>query len=219
MKRKGSSIEYLEAKQQVLRDNLMPVFNHCRKEYFLDGDATDYLAYKKEYGFEVLKASLNLSRSKYKKTQRARDRIAEYLLSGKAFFLTLTFTDEYLAKTSEETRRRMVSRALKGCCAVFVANIDYGTKNQREHYHACVIPREDGLASWKSHLKTYTDVPDLRSWESTIGFIDIKKVGSSEKDLIRIPKYIAKLSAHALKKSTLQGGKTPRLIYSRNALK
>lgn len=219
MKRKGSqSIDSFEAKREVLERNLMPLFNRCRKEAYLYGDYTAYNRYKKCYGFDMFRASLNLSRSKYAKTQRARQRIGQYLLSGNAYFCTLTFKDDILLKTNEETRRRYVSRALKAIGKVYVANIDYGTTTQREHYHACVIPKDDGIASWKSHLKTYQNAPDLREWEKNLGFVDIQKVGSTEKDLIRIPKYIAKLSAHAVKKSTLQGGKTPRLIYSRNAL-
>lgn len=219
MKRNGRTIESAEAKRKVLEENLMPLFNRVRKEAHLYGDYTGYNLYKRIYGVDAFRQSLNLNRSKWNKTQRVRDRIAEYLLTGKAFFITLTFTDEVLGKTTEQTRRRYVSRALKDSCVVYVANVDYGTKNQREHYHACVVPKPTRLVSWKSHLKNYKDVPDLRQWEQDYGFIDIKKVGSTEKDLKRVPRYIAKLSAHAVKRSTLQGGQTPRFIYSRNALK
>lgn len=50
-------------------------------------------------------------------------------------FGTLTFTDDVLKKTSKETRRRYVARFLNDNSIHYVANIDFGKKDDREHYH------------------------------------------------------------------------------------
>lgn len=110
-------------------------------------------------------------------------------------FLTLTFTDDVLASTSEDTRRRYVARFLKSISQNYVGNIDYGKLNEREHYHAIV----EG------------DQLDLSSW--TYGFTKCIKVGYSDiiTDTARLSKYINKLSNHATKKTT----KGKKIIYSR----
>lgn len=118
------------------------------------------------------------------------------VLDGKCLFLTLTFTDSTLSSTTPETRRKYVRRFLKSQCPVYVANIDFGGKNGREHYHALV--RSEKI--------------DYRLWHK-LGAIKGEHVRTSETDLTRTAKYIAKLSKHAIKETA---GKGVRIIYSRN---
>lgn len=62
--------------------------------------------------------------------------------SGNAKFLTLTFNDSFFDRgTSEDTRRKYIRRFLKEQCQEYVANVDYGDKNGREHFHAIVVPK------------------------------------------------------------------------------
>lgn len=145
------------------------------------------------YGHTTLKVANNLNRASYYRTARLKERIREAVLSGSAWFITITFSPETLAKTNEKTRRVYVSRWLKSLTPFYVANIDYGLKNEREHYHAVITSDQRPPKSW------------------SYGFVDILKVKTTETDTKRVSKYISKLTNHAIKNTT----KSKRIIYSR----
>lgn len=145
------------------------------------------------YGYTTLKVANNLNRASYYRTARLKERIREAVLSGSAWFITITFSPETLAKTNEKTRRVYVSRWLRSLTPFYVANIDYGLKNEREHYHAVIT----------------SDKRPPKSW--SYGFVDILKVKTTETDTKRVSKYISKLTNHAIKNTT----KSKRIIYSR----
>lgn len=176
---------------------------------FFNGDYEPLNDCYANYGFELVQVCLALNSSRRKRAQRCKEKVGLAVSTGHCFFLTLTFTDEVLSKTTEKTRRRYVSRYLKSVAPVYVGNVDYGDKeknpdsNEREHYHALIV---SGVR------------PSKGGWK--YGFSKIKKVGDTEDDLTKVSKYTAKLSTHALKASTHKGEgiKCPRLIYSRNAL-
>jgi hypothetical protein len=136
-----------------------------------------------------------LNSASRQRVKRLRGRVEDVILNGNAIFLTLTFTDEVLEKTSPETRRKYVTRFLKSQCAFYVANLDCGSQNHREHYHAIVQPNGEKI--------------DLAAWE--YGAINSKRVHASEQAPLRLSKYVAKISNHALKDTA----KCSRLIYSR----
>lgn len=128
----------------------------------------------------------------YKRVKRLKRRITYMLENGSCQFLTLTFTDDVLSKTSEETRRQYVRRFLSNYSNEFVANIDFGKTNGREHYHALIMTDK--------RIK-YTD------WKG--GNCDGKRVYNN--NTTAIAKYISKLTNHAIKETTKQC----RIIYSR----
>lgn len=132
-----------------------------------------------------------LVRSKRSKARKVKEKISNIVLSHNAVFLTLTFRDEVIEKTSPTTRRRYVARYLKEQCdGQYVANIDFSPDVGREHYHAVVDTRIN-LKAWK------------------YGFSYVEQIRAHDRDLSRISKYITKLTAHALKVDAT------RLIYSR----
>ena len=147
----------------------------------------------KKYGNTTLKIANNLNHASYKRVARLKERIKEAVESGSAYFITITFNPTTLENTNEQTRRKYVSRWLKSLTPFYVANIDYGEKNGREHYHAVIT----------------SDTRPPKSWN--YGFIDILKVNTTETDTKRISKYISKLTNHAIKNTT----KSKRIIYSR----
>lgn len=106
-------------------------------------------------------------------------------------FGTLTFTDECLENTSPETRRKYVSRYIAEHSTCYLANIDYGKENEREHYHFIAVGK-------------------FTAGDWTHGFDFYKIVRSKNSDVSRTSKYIRKLINHA-KKDT-----AGKLIYSRN---
>lgn len=128
-----------------------------------------------------------------KKICRLKKRIKNMLDSGNCSFVTLTFNDETLYSTTPEQRRSFAVRFLKGTGVPYVANIDYGDLNGREHYH-CVI----------QSIKV-----NFRDWHK-FGGIKGKKV-ITENNESAISKYVCKLTNHAIKEST----KRQAIIYSR----
>ena len=128
-----------------------------------------------------------------KRNQRLKKRIASYINSGNCLFLTLTFDDSVLNNTSEDTRRQYVRKWLKSYSNCYVANIDFGSKNHREHYHAVMVyPLRIESTEWPH------------------GFANIKKVKIGSET--PVAKYINKLTNHAIKNTS----KRNALIYSQD---
>jgi len=127
---------------------------------------------------------------------RLRNRIETMLLNGDCLFLTLTFNDETLSNTSVETRRQYVRKYLKQFNCPYVANIDFGATNGREHYHAVINTSSIDFKQWRSY-----------------GNINAERVRNKSIELskTRLSKYISKLSNHAIKETT----RRCCLIYSR----
>lgn len=187
-----------EIKEAILNCGLDRQVSQARRKAVFQADTSELEALWHSYGFDVVSVALAVLYGTWKKEQRVKQRTSDIVLGGHALFLTLTFTDETLANTSAETRRKYVRRFLKAQCPVYVANIDFGEKNEREHYHALV--RSDRI--------------DYKPWHK-YGAIKGERVQTSDVDLTRTAKYIAKLSKHAIKKTA---GKGVRIIYSRNVL-
>lgn len=124
-----------------------------------------------------------------------------YSFGFPVYFATLTFTDDVLASTSAETRRRYVTRALKSVSSRYMANIDFGKQNGREHYHTVFLADK---------IETLDNV-----W--TYGFSNIKIVrlpnqdDTDDRTALRLSKYVAKISNHSVKETTHNS----RLITSR----
>lgn len=193
--------DYDDAKRCVIDEDLLPQYRHARKQSFYGYDPSFIEAFKQEVGEEVFHACQLLYNSSLRKYLRCRNKLWKAIQSGKAYFLTLTFTDGVLEKTTQKTRRTYVSRWLKKVSIRYVGNIDFGDRNGREHYHALVE----------------AECPPPKSWK--YGFMDRpRKVGNTEADRDKISKYTTKLTRHALKEST-KGDKVkfPRLIVSRIA--
>lgn len=187
---------------QVKRDNYRKEITTCY--YNEDGEIfccvpsnswREMIApYKK--GFNLIDCADRLLESRYRKAKKVRDKISKLVLTNNSIFITLTFSDKTLAKTDTEKRRRLVQRYLKQNCSNYVANIDFGALNGREHYHA-LVSNDIDFSDWYKY-----------------GTINAERVRPCEDSPKRISKYITKLTNHALK----VGAIAPRLIYSRNTI-
>lgn len=156
------------------------------------------MAQKYNLGFEF-----RIWQSNKMRKERIKKRITDYINTGKAQFLTLTFSPAFLSRdTTEETRRRYIARFLKEQCEYYVANIDYGEDNGREHYHAVIVPKNDRI-----DYQPYNDIFDKSR-------IYAEPIIISNKSLDNISRYINKLTNHALKIK----GAYQRLIFSRSRL-
>lgn len=130
---------------------------------------------------------------RYKLRKKIEDLFQEY---DKLCFLSMTFTDEYLSKTTQKNRRKYISSYLCSLGVPYVGNIDFGMLNGREHYHALVARMLS-----KSELELY---------RSKFGNLYAEMAHKSH-DAVKMAKYIAKLTNHAVKQTT----KRSALLYSR----
>lgn len=144
------------------------------------------------------------------KKRRLKTKITKNYRFGYCYFLTLTFSDYCLDSCSEKTRRRYVTRFLSGLNAFYIANIDYGSRTEREHYHAFVVLENelDVYKTVKQGKKLFLHSKLLDNW--SFGFYSCLSCLTDDDDISRVSKYIAKFSNHALKGTTRQ-----QLIYCR----
>lgn len=167
------------------------------------------------YTFETIEVAKKAKNAHYHKVKRVSQRVAYILANApKSYFVTLTFTNEILASTTEETRRRYVRRYLKDKAketnSHYIANIDYGSKNGREHYHAVT---NFNCSDWKyghslsKEVKLYAP---LSAKYDNLPEEEYKKKALKTTQQ-RLSKYTAKLGFHATKDSTRDAS----LIYSR----
>lgn len=141
------------------------------------------------------KECIKINNASYKRAQRLKERIASMLNKGDCIFITMTFNDSALNSSDAKQRRVAVSRFLKSCNGQYVANVDYGAKNHREHYHAVIQSSSIDLSAWRKY-----------------GNINVERVRLCDSDTnTKLAKYVAKLSNHAIKETT----KRSALIYSR----
>lgn len=146
------------------------------------------------YDDELIKESGNLYNAQNKRVKNLKKKIANMLGLGKCCFLTLTFKPETLQNTSAETRKDYVRRFLKENYSKYIANIDYGARNDREHYHAIVL---------------LNDLANFKLWHK-YGAINSQNIWQTNSET-KISKYITKLTNHAIKETC----KRSAIIYSR----
>lgn len=163
-----------------------------------------------------------INRARYERIRRLQNSITHILTNySNVTFLTLTFSDKTLKTTSADTRRRYVSRVLKAYNVDYVANIDFGKKNGREHYHAVLGCQFDN--------NTWVYGHSLCEWVQKDGDFSNKKIpkryeGLTKEELTeqlqkdnkkRLSKYISKLTNHAIKETC----RSSRIICSRKEKK
>lgn len=201
-----------EHKDLLIESNRISKFTYQLNEFEDNGVITPFL--KRWYGrlprlkdaplyFEQ-KGLLNeylecckINKAQHQRTKRLTAYIASMLnkaqlLDTKCLFLTLTFNDNCLNSSSPISRRRFITRFLKKWCDTYCANIDFGKKNGREHYHAVVLP--------------YGNI-DFSTWNyGTCNFEYIHTPNTRA-----LAKYTSKLTNHAIKETTRRSA----TIYAR----
>ena len=155
---------------------------------------------------DVLRVCKNLNRSFYRRRKKVMERVEYMVRNGNCLFLTFTFTDDVLNRTNAKYRRNLVSRYLAKYECLYLANIDFGVKDEyidkfgvsrkgthREHYHAIILCEEVDYTDW-FYMVGKKKIP--------YGTINGKKVRQVE-DSQAIATYITKLTNHAVKSSTM----------------
>lgn len=126
---------------------------------------------------------------------RLLSRILFFMNCGSCLFITLTFTDDVLENTTQETRRKYVRRFIKENSSMYIANIDYGAKTNREHYHGVIVK---------------SDPKFIDKWQ--YGYSSAKFICDRKDDKDRIARYMLKIANHFVKSSVRRN----YVIYSRN---
>lgn len=188
------------SKQLVLSLGLDKVYNgYSRDLYKLETNqecnANSFLKSFKYFQNQpnLVKVCDNLNKARYKRSNRLENYIEKMLTYGQCSFLTLTFKDDVLENTKESSRRKYVTRYLAMFSPFYIANIDYGGLNGREHYHVVIM-----------HKKKI----DLSIWREKYGRIDLEPIRVKNADCLS--KYMTKLTNHAIKDT----GRSKRVIYS-----
>lgn len=195
--------KYLAYKTNHIEINENLELAHEKANSFLVDIPTEYI--------QVANQILN---NEYQRIKRVSKRIKQYIAvsdvtnNAYIYFVTLTFNDKVLEKTKENIRRKYVQKFLNSICLSYVANIDFGKKNEREHYHAVIIANEK--LNYKLMKKLWLDTLNDKN-DNKLKFEIVKKNNTSS---IKLSKYINKLSNHAMKDTTTQ-----YCLYSRDSEK
>ena len=163
-------------------------------------DSVPLIANEMGYTWEEILCAMQINSSYYKKLGRVKSKL--FKMEQMCFensnlnmiFLTFTFDDYSITHNNSDSLKQAVRRHLKQYCIKYVANVDYGARNGRKHFHAVALV-EGKL--------------DFTKWN--YGALNGRKVNLNETASKRMSKYITKLSLHAIKETT----QFNRLIYSR----
>ena len=164
-------------------------------------DSVPLIAYEMGYSWEEISCAMNINSAYYKKLGRVKSKLIKMEESCfensnlNMVFLTFTFNDYALSHNNADSLKQAVRRFLKEHSIKYVANVDYGARNGRKHFHAVALI--DGKLNYKL-------------WKS-YGALNGRKVNLNDTAPKRMAKYVTKLSLHAIKESTGFN----RLIYSR----
>lgn len=175
-------------------------------DYFLESNIIDYnksryYAFKNGLYFEDNKDYQKILNARYCKSSRIKKRLV-FLIThfDYLYFCTFTFDDSTLSKC-DRTKKDLIKNTLNRFSSDihYILNVDYGKKNEREHYH-CIIGTNYSL--------------DLRNFlkSNYPFFTSCDRIGTSSNDIKRLSKYINKLTNHCIKDTT----KNKRIIYNFN---
>lgn len=133
--------------------------------------------------------------------------ISRQVYGGQLYFCTFTFSDDYMEKTTADTRRQKIQRTLRASGALdYYGNIDFGKKNGREHYHALVYGSPFVLGEVPSideKGKEHVELMAFEEYTKKVGFVGVERVadGSDGTASSSLGKYIQKFANHASKES------------------
>lgn len=177
-----------EHKKKMIVTNIYDYYSFRRNELFKNGldidDINNYDLDKDD--FEECKRIKNSRRMQRKKIKNH----INYLMNREDYsmwFLTFTIKNEKY-DIKEETHRKKVIECLNKFVEDYILNIDFGSKNERRHYHVIIATKRN--LKFKEYLKDY---------EEKIGFIGIEQIRLDYKSNIKLSAYMDKLVSHSIK--------------------
>lgn len=157
------------------------------------GEVTNWDLYDKVNECERIRDSRKKQRQKVEKH-------LIYLLKRpdlKCFFLSLTFNNDAL-QLKPDSRKQAIRRLLQKF-SDYVLNIDYGSENEREHYHAVVALPDDyevyEIETTKGTKQCRCDILD----EYKYGFYNMEPIRCDSDSPKLLANYMNKLTSHSIK--------------------
>lgn len=148
------------------------------------------------------------SRRVFEKLQRMAENARE--LKMNMYFVTLTWTDDYLSG-SYEYRRKLINQFFNQF-PMYQCNIDFSPDIDREHYHGVVLTDKPLSKKTKTNEDGSYETEISNLWKG--GFANAKKVNLGKKnvevDFRKMGKYLGKIGYHAIKETE----KGLRIVYS-----
>ena len=186
-----------QTKAALVKSGFFELWDHAQKKAWY-GHREEVHALTQFLTWEEMTCLDGLRESRRRRKKRALEKI-EAMMPHNPIFVTLTFNDATLERTTPQQRRLLVVRYLKAHASQYLANIDFGKDNGREHYHVICVPKTGSMPR--------------KPWER-YGNPNFERLRHS-KSPKAVSTYIIKFTHHAFKESTCQRG-LPRLIYSRS---
>lgn len=157
---------------------------------FLKSKNNIYIAklLKEQYNLELYDLKKSLHRRKRKKETLKKNLDKLINISDKLIFGTITFNEESI---NIENKRNLVKKYLDKHKAKYICNVDYGEKNNRQHYHV-IINTELNYKWWK------------------YGAVNFKRIPINIENNLNLRNYLTKLNRHAMKYTTIS---EERIIY------
>ena len=191
-------------KNHLIESGIYSIFLKQKSKLFEMGVET----YNKEnyldlYDMETIKECFKIFEANRKRKKYGLEQMikwcfvineSEHYKNYKMIFGTLTFDNDTLESTSKTTRRRYVGRFLASNCESYIANIDFGKTNNREHYHFVALCKND---------------IEKNSWK--YGFDSYREIKQDKDSLQKAKKYLLKLNNHSYKDTT----KNERVIMNK----
>lgn len=181
-------------KNAIIKNGVYDIFLKMKQELYINGlDSNNKNNYLEIFDEETIINCFKIFNANRARKQYGLNEMIKWCFSIEKtnhfkdyiiIFGTLTFNDKILETTSKLTRRRYVSRFLKDKCVSYIANIDFGNKNNREHYHFVALCK---------------DKIDTNLWK--YGYASFTKINAT-RDIKKIKNYILKLNNHSYKSST-----------------
>ena len=135
-------------------------------------------------GQDLQKAIINLNKSYEKMNARLKKRLEKMLKKDYVYFITFTISSEHYGY-DYNTYLRKIKEALNSA-SDWVLNSDYGSENERLHFHA--------VASFNYQLD-YTTILEIYKY----GAVNFKPIYAKNEKSIR--EYLMKTFNHATKQS------------------
>lgn len=167
-----------------------------------------------------LESYFQMTKAKNNTRSRIKNQIRYYTNKDyKLVFATFTFNEEAL-KLTRKYRRDLITRTLNKNPNIvdYIGNIDYGTENEREHYHYILILNKNfqpktvqRATTTNGKYEKYASVENLEiNYQK--GFATYKLIKTNQNDYEKVQNYLAKLPSHALKREKFE-----KLIYKRES--
>lgn len=182
-------------KNTIINSGIYDIFLNRKRELYIQGYDTDNKTnYLNLFDEETIITCFKIYQANKKRKQYGLEELSKWTFAinksnhykeYKIIFGTLTFNDKVLEKTTSQTRRRYVARFLTKHCENYMANVDYGKENGREHYHfLALIENNIEKGAWNYGYDSYT------------------KIKIDSKELKKVKNYLLKLNNHSYKSST-----------------